>query len=336
LNEIDFSQINVEEILEYFSVRNIRPVGDEVQFSCPFPEHARGDRNPSSSINRKNGKWHCFGCGRSGTLISFVAEYEKVAPSQVTKWLRGEYGLQARTLVSEFDSILNTVSANYVERILPEQVLELFRVDWHRCYEAYLSKDLPRRLSILFERSFSPDTLSFYNFGYDKRTNRITIPVRNLEGSLVGFKGRSTSYRDRPKYLSIGDKGETVYYGFPTVKVTNYVYLIGSASDEHGIIVEGELDAIRLREYGYKGSVALGGSNPSKAQIQQIKNRFSSITLLLDPDEAGDKEHRKLNDSLLHYMPVRIAELSESDPADTPKEQIDQIIKQAQTKLQIN
>jgi DNA primase len=52
-----------------------RQTGRWVRFHCPFPEHRRGDADPSLAATPDNGRYHCFTCGRSGDALTWLLEY---------------------------------------------------------------------------------------------------------------------------------------------------------------------------------------------------------------------------------------------------------------------
>ena len=60
-------QVPMETILDLYGYRTRRAV-----MPCPF----HGERNPSLKIYPRTGGWHCFGCGRGGSVIDFVMEHE--------------------------------------------------------------------------------------------------------------------------------------------------------------------------------------------------------------------------------------------------------------------
>lgn len=337
--ELDFEQIEFEEVLAYFNISNVSRRGDELQFSCPFPEHYRGDRNPSASVNTKTGRWLCFGCGRAGNLVALVADLEEISHPLAAQWLRKSYGGgygPNSSVLSTIETIIEPTPPK-TERILPDEYLKFFEVDWRLAYEVYKEGNLPKRLRVPFEKhKLAPEILIDYSIGFDPKTKRITIPIKNEDAQLIGFKGRATSPTDKPKYLALGDKKDgKIHYGFPTINIHDYMYEICSADGE-GIIVEGEFDTLSMRQRDWWGAVGLGGSSPTEKQIKQIINKFDSVCLLLDPDSAGNKAKRILERELLKYMPVTVGILEDSDPAETDTNKLEQIIAQRKSTIQIN
>ena len=325
---IRYEKLDIPKLLAKYNVRNITSRGEEVQFSCPFPEHTRGDRNPSSSINKATGKYHCFSCGRSGTVANFLADIENVPLATAKNWLEQSVG----SSLNKENSALKYVRSLFNkekdvapgEVILDERILTEFSVDWPRVFTA---DKPPRELRYAIKRGFTQETLTTYEVGWDKHSRRLTIPIRNLDGALVGIKGRAVDVNAKPKYKSIGDK-KGVYYGFPTCKIHNYVWGIDT-SGPYLIIVEGEFDAMWLRQNGFPGAVALGGSDLSDYQTKLIKKVAESVVVLADSDLAGDKMERQLTRNLLGFVPVRIADLIDGDPASTEPNTLKELIDKA-------
>jgi len=59
---------------------------------CPF----HNDTNPSFSVNQQNGTWvfHCFGCGRKGSIINFVMERDGISKGEAIEKLKEYFGIQ--------------------------------------------------------------------------------------------------------------------------------------------------------------------------------------------------------------------------------------------------
>jgi len=318
---------DIVKILEHYSINNIRIIGDEVSFSCPFPEHPFGDRNPSSSINTK-GFWHCFGCGRSGTIVNLISELENIPEAVAYRWLTDSLSEKLQLHYSAREYLAKPKEKD-VENIIPDEFLSNFKVDWDKV-EKFYDSGYRGILSYPFKRGLRKEILKEFNIGYDTKSERLIFPIKNSSGKLVGFKGRATSSKDKPKYKSIGDKTST-YYGFPNCKIHNYVYGLYNANSDV-IIVEGEIDVLWLRQNGIN-AIGLGGSVFSEKQKQAILSHCTSATLLLDRDSAGEKVERKILKNLVTYMPVRVARLEKGDPAGNTKNDIKNAIQNTEYKL---
>jgi DNA primase len=334
---LNIKNIDSKSILEYYSVKNLSEDSTELKFSCPFPEHPNGDRNPSSGISKKTNQYNCFSCHRKGTIVNFVAEMEGISEAVAIRYIRENFykngDFETKSVLKALqDKLEKPKKPVYFEPTIPDHVLDDFYVDWHKVKEAMKDDSAPPQLAYIFEsKGFSPDILSEFNIGFDKKTNRITIPIRNYEGELVGIKGRATLANQFPKYKSIGDKEDTQpYYGFFTTNINNYTFGLDSAEGDL-IICEGEFDAIALREKGFKGSVALGTSSMREKQARDIRRKSHKIVILLDNDEAGVKGAEQIFSKLDLFVSAKVAQCPVGiDPAEMTKEQIIKAINESQ------
>ena len=107
---LNFSMIDVPHMLGALKIRNItRATPEEVQFSCPFPEHRHGDESPSAYMNVETTAWMCHGCKRKGNAVSFVADFEGISNLQARRLLREAYDTTFRepeegSAVKEWDT----------------------------------------------------------------------------------------------------------------------------------------------------------------------------------------------------------------------------------------
>lgn len=328
---------DVVEILNALGINNVSEKGEEVTFSCPMDYHARGDRNPSASINTKSLAYHCFSCHSKGNLFTLVAEVEGVSVAVAIKWLQDKYykgdinELQQRSAKQLIENLINKKDQpETLPKWIPDTVLDMFKVNWDKAYRAYQEGTLVKQLQRPFESyDLDVDTIKKFDLGYDKKTQRITIPIRDYQGRLVSIKGRSATNDDPPKYLGIGDKKDATNYGFPRISDDSLVFGIDTATPEL-IICEGEFDAISLRQKGFDGAVALGTSNATEGQIKAIVKKADKAVILFDPDEAGESGAKKVSDLLLPHMPVRIARLDKNDPATTIQKELEDIVSKSE------
>ena len=116
----------------------------------------------------------------------------------------------------------------------------------------------------MLDRGFTPGDLDDWGIGYDHDSQRITIPVCDADGNLVGFKGRAWRKKAHPKYLVLGDKeGRRERYGFPTFDKSRVVFGLDRAADsvtQKLVLVEGEIDVMSLWVMGIPAS-GVGGSS---------------------------------------------------------------------------
>lgn len=117
--------------------------------------------------------------------------------------------------------------------------------------------------------------------------NRLTIPVKNESGQVVGFNGRIASDNHNsksPKYLLSRanphfSKANTVYnldQAGRHIKQSDFVY-----------IVEGMFDVMAFHQMGIKNVVSMLGTEISPEQIQTISKYTDNFVLAYDGDVPG-------------------------------------------------
>lgn len=287
-------------MLENFDVANIsQATADEVLFSCPFSGHTHGDERPSAYMNdgSRNPElttlWKCHGCGRSGNAVSFVSEYMNVTRQKARAWLKEHYAPGYRapkygSIAKEFEQRRKLHKQRLVTTVptLKPEVSRRFDVDWGHYAEEYA--DYPD-VAYMLDRGFTPATLDEWGIGYDANSRRITIPVCDSQGNLVGFKGRAWEADVRPKYLVMGDKGRRKRYGFPTYDKSLVVFglhLWAESETQTLVLVEGEIDVMSLWVMGIP-AVCVGGSSLSEAQARLLRQHCDEIVMFFDDDKAG-------------------------------------------------
>jgi len=265
--------------------------GDNISALCPF--HAkpggREERHPSFSMSLSKGVWHCFTCHESGTFQSFLTN---VGVSKVV--IAHQYGeifeILKKNYTPAFDPIRPKVNS---EDPLPESLLgsfdqcPLYLVD--PLYSAYLDPDDPG--------VFDEEVIRQYDIGFDDIHERITFPLRDLMGNLVGISGRTVTGA-YPRY-KVYDR-EYLDLGYPARSQTQkgailwnahrvYPGLFMGSPQQYVVVVEGFRGCLWAIQCGIKNTVALLGSNLSRRQQWILERMGCKVYLMLDNDEAGQK-----------------------------------------------
>jgi DNA primase len=350
----DPSVIDVEDFLEALEIRNARQAtAEEIRFSCPFPNHSNGDENASAYMNIETTNWYCHGCHEKGNAVSFAADYLGISPIEATRMLREVYqpGFINPEARNTSDEVRRIFDKNREEHDEPEQpqldesVLERFGTDWFAVEKAVNNGDETYGLDYMLGRGFGPEVLTDWEIGYDESSRRITIPVRDLEGTLIGFKARAIDDR-HPKYLVLGDRpGKRERYGWPCYHTSRVVFGLDRAvrmEDEprHLVVCEGELNAIALQVAGFPG-VAINGSQFSLTQANLLRQEADAVTIFFDyfkrndegelvPDVAGRDGAVAVMDALKPFMVVRVVHGHEGDPASMSVAEIRETVEKAE------
>jgi DNA primase len=149
---------------------------------------------------------------------------------------------------------------------------------------------------------------------YDRFRGRVTFPIHDVRGRVIGFGGRAIGADQEPKYLNtpetpIFHKREA-FYGFPGA-------LEAMRRNGRSVVVEGYFDRIALHRAGVEESVATCGTALTDFHAKNLQRRARDVVLLFDGDAAGVRAvERALEVLLPHELRVRAVALPEGDDPD--------------------
>lgn len=273
---------------------------------CPFHD----DHSPSMSVSPEKQIYKCFACGASGNVFTFVAEYENVSFIEAVRIVASKCGKElsittynnnVSQALKEENEIMDLTQKFFLNNLrtkfgkdaleylknrgLNEDIIKEFGIGLSldsndSLYQLLLKKnyDIKKLLDLGLVNSVNGKT-------YDMFTRRITFPLWDKDGNIVGFSARIyRNEKDVSKYMNSREsklfkKGETLY---------NYHKAKDIAKRERKIIVvEGFMDAIRISSIGIKNVVALQGTAMTTEQVQLLKKLRVKVILCLDNDNAG-------------------------------------------------
>lgn len=324
-------------MLTRLGVRNLTVYGDEAHFSCPFPEHNRGDERPSAYMNLETTAFICHGCKRRGNATTFVSEYEGVNSIMALRWLREAYGsvdlLTADRLKTQITKVLTKPEKKTRKELKPldPAVIDLFYTDWFT--QMNTSQEPHEAVAYMKERGFDWYTLDEWQIGIDTKSQRIAIPYKNEFGRLVGFKGR-TYVDHEDKYITL--VGEYSMNGrdvkLDSFPLSECVFGLDRCVLDYTmsvILCEGELNAMSLWKKGYQNVIAISGSWLSERQAELIIGAFHSCTLLFDSDKAGIAGTERAVELLAENMLLFAIGPHDTDPADMSSDEIDKLLQKS-------
>ena len=313
---------------------------------CPFHD----ERTPSFGIDPVQKVYHCFGCQASGDVFTFVQETEGVDFKGALELLAERYGVeleleqedpQAAQRRMRRERLLELLSrtAAYYERYLwesreahrardylagrglGEEVLREFQVGfapsaWDRVLTA------SRRGGFSVEELYATGLAQRSRQGgqpYDRFRARITFPLTDLRGRVLGFGARAM--RDEsadggpPKYLNTADN-EIYHKGLHLYGA----HLARSHAARAGevIVCEGYTDAIALHQAGMRNAVGLMGTALTAEQLGELARMAHTVLLALDADTSGqDAMLRASRLAAQRKIELRVVALPPgTDPAD--------------------
>ena len=298
---------------------------------CPF----HNDHNPSMSVSPDKQIYTCFVCGASGNVFSFVQNYENVSFIEAVKIIADKIGyninininenrvnqkyydmtsLASKYFVNNLNGISGEAARKYLinERRLDEKTIEEFNI-------GFASND--NNLSKLLKSKGYSDKeiidVSLASFGstglLDLFRGRITFPINNDKGEPVAFSARIFNGESDSKYINsrenvIFKKGNILF---------NYDKCKTEASKEKKVIlVEGQMDAIRVYSSGIKYVCASLGTALTDEHIKLLKRLNAKVILCMDNDKAGEKSTLANGEALIkNNLEVMVVRLSgEKDP----------------------
>ncbi len=333
------------DILEIVSAyTDLQQRGQDFWGNCPFHD----ERTPSFKVNPRDKLYYCFGCEASGDVFRFVEEKEGLTFPEVVESLAERYGVEV-----EREDEDPQAEARRRRKAKLWELLELTA----KYYERYLweSRKAAKARAYLEERGLKEDVLRRFGVGmapsawdqvltgsqrrgfkvedllaagliqkgrqgghYDRFRSRITFPIRDQRGRVLGFGARALSPDSKPKYLN-SPEGELY-------RKSNTLYGIDRARGpiakaRRAILVEGYTDVLALHQAGVEEAVAIMGTAITPEQVTMLAGT-ESVVLALDADRAGaDAMIRAQKVAGGKSIELRVAAMPEGeDPADMLKD----------------
>jgi DNA primase len=288
------NHLDVVDVISQFI--EIKKSGANFKACCPF----HGEKTPSFVISPTKQIYHCFGCGVGGDAIKFVMEYEKLAYPEALEKLASMYNI---SLTYE----------NNTQQKLDTKVLQEIKQYYQKLFisnataKEYIKSRGISEFSIeKFEIGYAPNSLqtinyikdNFLNLGdakelgvidsgenglYARFIERITFPIYALNGSIVGFGGRTITGHNA-KYVNSPQtklfNKSRLLYGYHLAK--EHIY-----KRKEIIITEGYLDVIMLHQAGFEHSVATLGTALTQEHLPLLRRGEPKVIVAYDGDNAG-------------------------------------------------
>jgi 5S rRNA maturation endonuclease (ribonuclease M5) len=173
------------------------------------------------------------------------------------------------------------------------------------------------------ERGLTPLICEAWGLLHDPEEGRLVFPIRNRSGELVGIKGRSyTGARNKYfSYLPL-DQG-AFFYGEHMVR----------DDDQRVVVVEGEIDALKVSMAGFS-VLALMGGHASKEHQRKLEVLGKDVVLMPDPGSTGLKWSTRIGDYLKSRINVYDADMPpDNDPGDMDSDEIRSLVENARLRL---
>ena len=274
---------------------------------CPFHH----EKSPSFSVAPQKQMYHCFGCGVSGNVITFIMEYENYSFREAVEMLadrsgvklpKMEYSKEAKAQADLKAALLeiNKQAANYFYYQLKQPQGQV-GYDYLRRRE--LTDETILRFGLGYSNKTSDDLYRYLKSkGYDdsilKQTglvtieergsrdkfwNRVMFPIMDVNNRVIGFGGRVMGDGE-PKYLNspetkLFDKSRNLY-GLNYARTSRQKFIL---------LCEGYMDVISMHQAGFTNAVASLGTAMTEQHAALLKRYTDQVVLTYDSDGAGVK-----------------------------------------------
>ncbi len=308
---------------------------------CPF----HGEKTPSFTVNPDKQIYHCFGCGEGGDVfryfmkhsgISFVEAVERLADRlgiQLSNISEGGEDLQKRRSEREAAYQLNRLAARFFTHCLLDpklgergrKYLAARGIDLktaEACGLGYAPADGQNLLRFLQGQKASQAlalTLGLMRQNergaYDFFRDRLTFSICSSDGKTLGFSGRALEDAQQPKYLNSPD---SLIYNKSESLLGMQVAPEAVRQEKQVVLVEGNVDWLRLVQTGLRHVVAPLGTALTERQIRLLARWTDQFVLLFDGDSAGIKAADR---ALELFLPLgiipKVVLLPEGEDPDT-------------------
>ena len=309
------SALNIVNVIETFT--RLHKTGANYKGVCPFHD----DHSPSMVVSPSRQTYHCFVCGASGDVISFVQHHLNISFIEALRWCANQAGIEYPTkeLTPEEEAAYKKKEA---QRIAIDAAAKFFQ------------KNLAQAESFLASRGYSLTDKALTDFGvgyapmgnlalaelskagysqellqevdvlgnsegrlYDRFRDRLMFPFYDMQGHIVGFSGRIVTPKDGTgKYVNTGEtplftKGKHIfglYQARKSIGKEGFAYL-----------VEGQFDVMSLHKVGVENVIGGSGTAFTEDQVKLLLRFTDDIVMIYDADPAGVKASLKNCELLL-------------------------------------
>jgi DNA primase len=340
------SQRSIEEVRETANIVEVaseftalRRQGTHHTGLCPYHE----EKSPSFSVSSEKNFYYCFGCGVGGDAIKLVMELKSFSFTEAVSHLAERFGVELK-FEGHSPEAARVAEQRTSRRRSAHKALAAAAAYYHKyLLKSPAAEDARRYLK---KRGLERSTIEEFRLGYaparggtgfiqavrkvgldrealeagglltarggERFVDRVTFPISDRRGRIVGFGARSLG-EAKPKYLNSPEteifNKRLLLYGFPQVAEA-------VRKEKAALVVEGYTDVLMLYQSGIKNAVATLGTAMTEQHLKTLSGYADVIYLLFDPDEAGEKAVEKAAIAATELrLDLRVLRLSQ-DPAD--------------------
>ena len=309
---------------------------------CPF----HNEKTPSFHVVPSRGIYKCFGCGKAGSAVGFLMEYERLSYSEALRYLANKYHIEIQEkeetaeeiaarqrnesllAVSDFafhfykDQLKTTEGRSvgyqyFRSRGLEDETIEKYGLGWAPKGKSAFT-EAAREAGYKAEYLTETGLCSEWDDGslHDRFYDRVMFPIHSVSGRVIAFGGR-TLLSDKSVAKYVNSKESEIYvksrslYGIYFAK--NEI-----AKRDRVYLVEGYLDVLSFHQLGLLNTVASSGTSLTVEQIRLMKRFSENVTIMYDGDPAGiHAALRGIDMVLKEGMNVKVVLFTDGDDPDS-------------------
>ncbi|MBA3721013.1 MAG: DNA primase [Parachlamydiaceae bacterium] len=336
-------RVDLVEVLSTYL--EFKRTGASYKALCPFHD----EKTPSFLIHKGDTHYHCFGCGAHGDAIQFLMAHQKMT------FLEAVENLAQRFQV-HLEKADDSEEKKGPSKALMKEALEaacrfyqfclLHTDEGHEALQYLYSRGIDIEFINAFRIGLAPKTPKIFRSAMDAKSirqeiliaagllnvgrddqvrdffsDRIMFPIHHHTGYIIGFSGRK--YKEETfggKYVNTAEtdlfKKSRTLFGF------NYSRR-RIAKERKAIIVEGQIDALRLIQAGFNITVAGQGTAFGDGHVKElVALGINQVYLAFDSDIAGQEATSKVGQLFQKEgLEVRVVQLPpKSDPDEFMRE----------------
>jgi DNA primase len=257
-----YSPAHIKSILKTIGLEIVGETNNDFLCYCPF----HSNRHTSSfSVSREKGAFICFNpsCGEAGTLLELVKRTMHKNDFEAMRFISSK----ETEALENFDELLNdAIAETPTFEEFPYSTLVKLNDDLVTEWKAQ---------KYFESRGINMQSGKYFNLGYSKNMDMVTVPVHSPDGMPIGIVGRSIEGKSFKNSTNL-PKSKTLFNVHRAKKI-----------GDHVIVVESSFDAIRVHQAGFPNVVATLGGFLSTEQQHLLNRYFNKITIMTDADLAG-------------------------------------------------
>ena len=341
----------------------LKKKGKDYRACCPFHN---GKNNSSFSVSHDKQFYHCFNCGASGNVLTFIMEYDGIEFVDAIETLAEQLSIE---VPREESATKNSQQSSYIDRKDLYQLMADITVFYQQQLRQHNNSQ--QVINYLKGRGLSGETVKHFKIGYapdgwdevrkrfalsnelekqlidtgmliakeksgsyDRFRDRLMFPIHDRRGRVIGFGGRVLG-NEEPKYLNspetpIFHKGKELYGLYQVKQAHKEIKRI--------LVVEGYMDVVALAQFDIDYAVASLGTSTTAEHIHILFRHSSEVVCCFDGDKAGrDAAWRALENALPYLQDgrtLRFMFLADGEDPDSliqkeGKQAFEQLIEQA-------